>query len=114
MAVLLGLADVVLIPTFAYEGACLAAIEATCAGVPVLASDVGGLNDTVIDGWNGLLAKALPSDIGSRLAELLANEGLRVRLGGEGRRFADLYSIEAWVLRMESVLFSVLGDISVP
>ena len=38
-----------------YEGFCLAVTEAQAAGVPVVATPVGGIRDTVVDGETGFL-----------------------------------------------------------
>jgi glycosyltransferase involved in cell wall biosynthesis len=64
----------------------LAALESSAAGIPVVASRVGGLIDTVQHGHTGLL---VPPDCPQRLAEailmLLQDEPLRRRLGSQGR-----------------------------
>lgn len=65
-AVLLGQRDDVpdLLASFAvfafpslFEGLCLAVIEAQAAGVPVVATPVGGIRETVIDGETGWLVR---------------------------------------------------------
>jgi glycosyltransferase involved in cell wall biosynthesis len=47
--------DVFAFPSL-YEGLCLAVIEAQAAGVPVVATPVGGIRETVRDGETGFLA----------------------------------------------------------
>jgi len=47
--------DVAVIPSIGSEGTALSAIEAMAAGCAVIASDVGGLPNVIINGWNGLL-----------------------------------------------------------
>jgi glycosyltransferase involved in cell wall biosynthesis len=71
------------------EGFGVACAEAMAHGRPVVASAVGGLLDLVIDGETGVLVP--PRDVAALragLERLLADEGLRARLGGEGRRRA--------------------------
>ena len=49
-----------------YEGLCLAVIEAQAAGVPVVATPVGGIRETVVEGETGWL---VPPDDPRALAE---------------------------------------------
>lgn len=64
-----------------YEGLPLAIIEAMCAGLPILASDVGGVNELVEEGVNGYLL--LPKDPAYLQAKLeqLQDPQVRQRLG---------------------------------
>jgi glycosyltransferase involved in cell wall biosynthesis len=54
-------ADIVLIPTMYSEGTSLSAIEALSCGKIVIASDIGGLTDLIIDGFNGYLCQPDPT-----------------------------------------------------
>lgn len=94
--------DVVLIPTFAHEGTSLAALEAMGQGVPVVATNVGGLNDAIRDGVTGLLVPPDPQALASAVARLAGDRGLRARLGAEGRRVvAAAFTREHWWHRAE-------------
>jgi glycosyltransferase involved in cell wall biosynthesis len=104
LALELSKSEIVLIPTFAYEGACLAAIEALCAGKAIVATNIGGLNDTIIDGFTGLIAQPNPSDIADKVIELIQNEELRNELGREGARQSRLYTLSAWYDRLDKTL----------
>jgi glycosyltransferase involved in cell wall biosynthesis len=56
------------------------------AGLPVVASDVGGVGELVADGETGLLvASADPARLAEALRSLLADPGLRKRLGAAGQ-----------------------------
>ena len=95
--------DIVLIPTFAYEATSLSAIEAMGAGRPVVATNVGGLNDLVADHVTGLLVPPDPGALAAAVAELARDSELRARLGAEGRRrVSSMFAEEHWRSRAES------------
>jgi D-inositol-3-phosphate glycosyltransferase len=67
----------------------LVALEAQASGTPVVASAVGGLVETVVDGVTGrLVARRDPDDFAGALAELLTDTSLRARMGDAGRERA--------------------------
>jgi glycosyltransferase involved in cell wall biosynthesis len=71
------------------EGFGVACLEAMAHGRPVVAGDVGGLRDLVVDGETGYLVP--PRDVGAlrrALERLLADRELRSRLGAAGRERA--------------------------
>jgi glycosyltransferase involved in cell wall biosynthesis len=66
----------------------VAAVEAAACGLPVIASQVGGLPEVVLDGQTGLLVP--PGDVNAlaaAMARLLSEPELRARMGQAGRRF---------------------------
>ena len=71
------------------EGFGLAALEAMAAGLPVVASNVGGLPELVVHGQTGwLVPPATPVDLASRICELLQNDKMREAMGVAGRQRA--------------------------
>jgi D-inositol-3-phosphate glycosyltransferase len=69
-----------------YEPFGIVPLEAMACGVPVVASAVGGLTDTVVDGVTGLHVPARePDRLTEALGELLADAELRSALGAAGR-----------------------------
>jgi glycosyltransferase involved in cell wall biosynthesis len=72
------------------EGFGVACLEAMAHGRPVVATDVGGLRDLVVDGETGLVVRPRdPVALRAALERLLADRDLRRRLGAEGRRRAQ-------------------------
>lgn len=80
--------DVFAMPSL-FEGFGLTAVEAMAAGLPVVASDVEGLNEVVEEGVTGYLCPAGDSSrLAERLLELLTNTDLAREMGEQGRRRA--------------------------
>lgn len=84
-------ADVTVVPSF-YESFGLVAVESMACGSPVVASNVGGLATTVIDGETGYLVSPLtPERFASAIDKLLANNELRKALGQAAHRAVARY-----------------------
>ena len=84
-------ASICVVPCY-YESFGLVALEAMACGVPVIASRVGGLKETVRDGQTGYLVPwRCPEPFAERLDLLLTNEPLRRSLGEEAREVAQRY-----------------------
>ena len=79
-----------------YEGLPLAVLEAMAAGVPVVASAVGGVPELVADGRTGLLVQPGSADgLAAALGELLRDPARARALGDAGRELArERYSRE--------------------
>lgn len=70
-----------------WEGLPRSIIEAMRAGMPVIASDVGGCSEEVKDGSNGfLIPRGDLKTLISKLSLLTSNSDLRCRMGNESRR----------------------------
>jgi glycosyltransferase involved in cell wall biosynthesis len=84
---LIGAADVVVLPSFT-EGLPNIALEASAAGVPVVATAVGGTPEAVADGESGFLVPpGQPGALAAKVGELLRDSGLRARMGTASREF---------------------------
>ena len=84
--------DVLALPS-AYEEMGSVLVEAMAAGVPVVASRVGGIPDVVADGETGLLVP--PGDVpafAAALRRLVADPDLRAGLGRNARERSAAYS----------------------
>ncbi len=75
----------------------MAALEAGAMELPVIASNVGGFRDSVIDGTTGLLVPVgAPFALAQAINRLLESREMRQRMGQAGRRFvAEHYEQEA-------------------
>lgn len=78
-------ADLVVQPSH-FEALGLSAIEALACGVPLVASEVGGLLDFVVDGENGRLCPPQdPQALAACIGPLLSDAGARARLAARTR-----------------------------
>jgi glycosyltransferase involved in cell wall biosynthesis len=76
-----------------FEGLCLAVLEAQAAGVPVVATPVGGIRETVVDGETGLLTPPDdPRALADRIVRLLDDPALARRLADRARERVQRYS----------------------
>jgi glycosyltransferase involved in cell wall biosynthesis len=112
---LIGLLEVLVVPSLT-EGAPLIVLEAMAAGIPVVASAVGGIPDQIRHDREGLLVPAGdPAALGETLLELLQDPGRARSLGEAGRRRADSeFSHATMVRRIEGVYRAALGRPPVP
>ncbi|WP_366347678.1 glycosyltransferase family 4 protein [Paenibacillus amylolyticus] len=103
-------ADIAVIPTVFSEGTSYACLEAMSCGLPVIASNVGGLNDLIQDGFNGLLVPPGEQELTAALVRLVQDRAERERLGIYARETALSYDLARWRSRWSTVLESFLAE----
>jgi glycosyltransferase involved in cell wall biosynthesis len=103
-------ANLVVIPTIFSEGTSLSCLEAMSCGVPVVATNVGGLNDLIVDGFNGRLVQPTVESLVTALSELLHSEEQRERLGRQARETAKAYDLSLWRQRWIQTLTEYVGE----
>lgn len=72
-----------------FEGLPISIIEAMAAGLPIIASDVGGVRELVTANENGFLVDNALSELQVYLTKLLADESLRYTMGKKSRVLFD-------------------------
>lgn len=103
LAQLLDAADVVVVPSRT-ESFGLVPLEAAASGTPVVASRVGGLLESVIDGETGILVEGRdPAAWADAVGAILEDDDLQVELGLAGRRAASRRCWDDVALELEQV-----------
>jgi len=94
-----------------WEGLPISILEAMRAGLPVVASDVGGVREEVVEGETGFVVPRGDADaMRERLRLLLMQPELRIRMGLAGRRrFEVLFSIKGMIEKTTKLYADVLG-----
>jgi len=104
---IMGCFDIFVLPSL-NEGMGRVLVEAMAAGLPIVASRVGGIPDLVKDGENGLLVPpADTSALEKAISSLLHDGARRKRMGKAGKKMCGPYSAEAMVEQID-VLYTEL------
>lgn len=92
------------------EGLGVAVLEAMAAGKPVVASAVGGLRESVIDGVTGYsIPAADPQALAEGIAKIIANPAMAAEFGSAGRARARAnYSLENMASGNESLYYELV------
>lgn len=94
----------------AKEGWGLTVIEANACGVPVIASDVPGLRDSVVDEKTGLLFEyGNVEQLAQKILLVLRDENLRARLRGEAIEWARTFNWDDSANKMVDFLERVIA-----
>lgn len=92
-----------------WEGLPRTIIEAMRAGLPIIATDVGGVKEEVIDSVTGyLVSRGDKLKLKERLKELILDSNKRIKLGSAGRkRYEELFTFD----RMAKATFGVYQEV---
>ncbi|MGA4642855.1 glycosyltransferase family 4 protein [Limisphaera sp. 4302-co] len=94
-----------------WEGLPLSVLEAMRAGLPVVASDVGGTREAIADGETGFLVpRGDAVALRDRLLQLIQNPSLRLQMGRAGRaRYERFFTVDRMLQRTWEVYRLVLA-----
>jgi glycosyltransferase involved in cell wall biosynthesis len=100
----LSLFDVGVLPSLS-EGLSNTLLEYMAVGLPVVATDVGGNREVIVDGRSGFLVKpALPEALAERILLLLRNPRLRSHIGEEAARTVrKRFSMETMIGQIQAL-----------
>jgi len=91
------------------EGFSNAVMEYMAAGLPVVATDVGGNRDAIVDGETGYLVRErTPEAFAKPLIHLLRNEDLRLQMGLRGlQRCTEYFEVSKTIRQLEQFYYSL-------
>jgi len=93
-----------------FEGLPISILEAMRAGLPVVATNVGGVRELVDDQTGILVPAGDPSSLAAAIRELIANPQLRTLLGKNGRiKFEKNFRAEAMTEKIIAVYNTCLA-----
>ena len=89
-----------------------AGLEAMRYGLPVVAFDAGGINEWLLDGYNGFLAPWMDRAVfAARIEQLLRDKPLARRMGECGRRLArDKFDFDRYIRNLEQMFAKVFVE----
>ena len=102
--------DLLAMPSL-YEGLGVAALEAMAAGRPVVATRVGGLPESVVDGTTGFLVPPRnPAALAEAITKFIQSPSLAQKMGSSGReRVRQQFSLEHMAKENESYYYELVG-----
>lgn len=100
-------ADISLVPTIYAEGTSLSCLEAMACGNIVIATNIGGLPNLMIDGYNGIMINPRGADLMRALDRVLADKSLRKKLSANAVAIAAAFDKKIWIQRWGQIIDSV-------
>ena len=102
-------ADVFALPSI-QEGQGIVLLEAQACGKPVVAFNIGGVNEAVRNGETGLLVKLGDTEqFANALLKLIGDKGLQEKMGNEGRKYVlEKYTWDICAQKMLKVYYEAL------
>jgi glycosyltransferase involved in cell wall biosynthesis len=103
--------DIAVVPSIGSEGTSLSVAEAMASGCAVVASNVGGMTNMIIDNWNGLLISPDTKSLEYALVTLIKDSLLRAKLSTNGKAIAaDAFSLARWQNNWNALVDDIAKD----
>lgn len=96
---------IAVIPTVGSEGTSLSLLEAMAAGCAIVCTNVGGMTNIVLDGYNGLMISPDADVLYRSMKQLVENDKLRKQLAQNAYETVKMaFSFEKWKIRWLQIL----------
>jgi len=102
--------DIFVLPSYR-EGVPRTICEAMACGVPVIATDIRGPREQIVDGENGFLVPTSSPELLSRkINELISNRGQRLKMAEKARKTAETLFDEKKVIETQIQVYRILAE----
>ncbi|GEM_PF-1363532 len=98
---------IVLIPTMYAEGTSLSCLEAMATRNAIIATNVGGLSNLVIDGFNGCLIEPNVESLVKAIELFLGDRNQIADMAARGIQLASVFEKERWARRWQNIINEV-------
>lgn len=100
--------QIAVVPTIGSEGTSLSLLEAMSAKCAVIATNVGGMSNIILDNFNGLLINPTENELYNAIEKLVLNEKLRNKLSENAfMTVSQAFSKELWKRKWIEVLSEI-------
>lgn len=97
--------DIAVVPTLYSEGTSLSLLEAMSAHCAVVCTNIGGMTNIILDGYNGLMVTPDSDEIYNAVVSLVENENLRNDIANKAyETVSRSFSLEKWQKEWTKVL----------
>ena len=97
--------NISVVPTIFSEGTSLSLLEAMSAQCAVVCTNIGGMTNVILDGYNGIMVSPNEDELYNALCKLIENSELRENLAKNGyKTIKSSFSIENWKVKWTDVI----------
>ena len=98
--------DIAVVPTIGSEGTSLSLLEAMASGCVAICSNVGGMTNIILDGFNGIMFDPYnEDDLYYAIERVITDKALRQKLAENGyKTVKESFSLDIWKERWSRVI----------